>query len=95
MAFGYIHLVMLNRTQAKRLRDAPVLDTPNKIALAMKLSGVTQMEIADATGIPQPYVSRIRNGRYSRLPGETMRTLAGYFGVHIEDLFPSREEATS
>lgn len=86
---------MLTRAQAKQLRDAPILDTPNKIALAMKLTGVTQVQIAEGTGFPQSYISRLRNGRYSRLPGETMRRLAQYFGVHIEDLFPSREAVAS
>lgn len=82
---------MLTPDQLANLRQAPLEKAPNKIAMAMELASVTQLQIEAATRIPQSYVSRIRRGRYSRLPGETMRTLADYFGCQIEDLFPARE----
>lgn len=87
----------LTPAQVARLRRAPVSDTPNKVALAMKLAAVTQDEIAAATDFDQTYISRIKNGRYSSrgLPGETMRTMAEYFGCQIEDLFPAREAIAS
>lgn len=97
MVSRYIAPVMLTHSQAARLRKAPLLDMPNKIALAMKLAGVTQLQIAAATGIPQGYISKIRNGRYSSrgLPTATASRLATFFGVQIEDLFPSREAVAS
>lgn len=86
---------MLTRAQVTQLKRGIPLPTPNNIALAMKLADVTQVQIAEATGLQQSYISRIMRGRYSRLPGETMRTLATFFGCAIEDLFPAREEMAS
>jgi transcriptional regulator with XRE-family HTH domain len=82
---------MLNRAQVTKLRRAPLLDTPNKIALAMKLADVTQVEVAAGVGLTQASVSRIRNGHYEDLPFGTVQSFAHYFGCSIEDLFPSRE----
>lgn len=67
----------------------------NRIARAMELAGVTQVQVAERTGFTQSYVSRVLNGRYSALPGETMRTFADVFGCAIEDLFPAREAVAS
>lgn len=61
----------------------------------MELADVTQVQLQAATGFTQSYISRIKNGRYADLPGETMRTLAEYFGCPIEDLFPAREAIAS
>lgn len=83
---------MLTRAQVAELKKAPMLDTPNKLALAMKLSEVTQIDVAAATGFTQSYISRIKRGMCPKLPGETERTLAEYFGVQRDDLFPAREE---
>ena len=55
----------------------------------MDMANVTQVQLANKTGFTQSYISRILNGRYSDLPGETMRTLADSFGCAMEDLFPS------
>lgn len=78
-----------------RLRKAPLLDTPNKMALAMKLAGVTQVEVAAGVGLTQASVSRIKSGNYVDLPLSTLRKLSDYFGCQIEDLFPSREAVAS
>jgi hypothetical protein len=87
---------MLTPEQLAYLRQAPLGTAPNRIALAMAITRATQMQMQAATGIPQTYISRMKNGRYSsRLPGETMRTLANYFGCQIEDLFPAREPETA
>lgn len=88
---------MLSRAQLLKLRRTPLDGAPNRIAIAMDLADVTQLDIQAGTGIPQSYVSRIKRGAYSQrgLPGGTMSTLAGYFGCQIEDLFPSREAVAS
>jgi hypothetical protein len=39
----------------------------------------------------QSYISKLQNGYYSALPGETMRVFARLYGCAIEDLFPLRE----
>jgi transcriptional regulator with XRE-family HTH domain len=80
---------MLNRTKVAQLRKAPMLDTPNKIALAMKLARVTQVEVAAGVGLTQASVSRIKCGDYVDLPLSTLRNFAAFFGCHIEDLFPA------
>ncbi len=61
----------------------------------MDLTGVTQVQVASGTGLTQSYVSRIKNGLYADLPGETLHAFAEYFGCQIEDLFPSREAVAS
>lgn len=86
---------MLSRTKVAQLRKAPLLDTPNKVALAMKLAGVTQVEVAAGVGLTQASVSRIRNGHYIDLPLGTLRRLACYFGCQIDDLFPASESAVA
>lgn len=85
---------MLTKDQVEALRRSRTR-TRNKVAKAKDLAGATQVQIADGTGLTQSYVSRIENGRYSDLPGETMRVLADYFGCQIEDLFPAREAVAS
>ena len=81
---------MLTKKQVDQLKRSAGR-TKNRVALAMELADVTQVQVADKTGFTQSYVSRVQNGHYSALPGETMRTFAAYFGCSIEDLFPARE----
>lgn len=78
---------MLTAEQRDTLRNAPAPNR-NRLALAMELAGVTQLDVEAGTGFKQSYVSRIANGRYTDLPGETMRAFATFFGCYIEDLFP-------
>ena len=85
---------MLSRKQLARLRAARV-DGPNKVKKAIELAGVTQEQVADGIGASQPHVSEIANGNYRRLPFETTRSLAQFFGCTIEDLFPAREAVAS
>ena len=56
----------------------------------MLLQGVTQAGLAASIDLTQPYISAIVNGRYRRLPVETTRRFADFFGCQIEDLFPPR-----
>ncbi len=67
----------------------------NRVKQAMDMAGLTQVQVAEKTGLTQPQISRIQNGHYSDLPGETMRTLADLFKCSIEDLFPAREALAS
>jgi len=61
----------------------------------MELAAVTQVQIAERIGLTQSYISKVKNGDYTDLPGETMRAFAEYFGCAIEDLFPAREAVAS
>jgi transcriptional regulator with XRE-family HTH domain len=83
---------MLSREQLRKLRATP-LEGANKIARAMELAEVTQVQVAEGTSLTQSYVSRVARGLYERLPGETMREFAEFFGCTIEDLFPARDAA--
>ena len=81
---------MLDQKQIKKLRAARVSE-PNKLKKAIELAGVTQEQVAAGIRSSQPHVTEIANGNYSKLPLETARSLAKFFGCAIEDLFPARE----
>jgi transcriptional regulator with XRE-family HTH domain len=81
---------VLDPQQVEELRRTKP-DGRNRVAQAMQLASVTQVQIAERTGFTQSYISRIQSGQYGDLPGETMRTFAQFFGCTIEDLFPARE----
>jgi len=81
---------MLNKRQLQTLRDTKPT-TGNRIRIAKQLAGTTQVEIAKATGYPQPYVSAVEAGDYAKIPLETARRFAQFFGATIEDLFPAQE----
>lgn len=82
---------MLSQAQIRELRKAP--GAPNRLRRAMQMAGVTQVQVAEATGSTQSHIAEISNGNYSRLPLETARALASTFGCSIEDLFPAPQEA--
>ena|SRR6185436_1150036 len=67
----------------------------NRLPKAMELAKLTQVQLAEQTGLTQSYISRLKNGQYSDIPGSTMRLLADVFGVTIEELFPAREAVAS
>lgn len=69
--------------------------TRNRLGRAKELAGLTQVQIAEKTGFTQSYVSKVENGEYSDLPGETMRAFAELFGCAMEDLFPAREAVSA
>ena len=85
---------MLTKYQLAALRRSRVSGR-NRLGKALDLSGLTQEQVAARTGFTQSYISRIKQGRYSDLPGETMRTFSALFGCSIEELFPSREAVAS
>ena len=91
--YRYI-LIMLSKGQIESLKRSRPRGR-NRLAKAMDFTNVTQVQIAEKTGFTQAYVSRVINGRYSDLPGETMRKFADFFGCAIEDLFPAREAVAS
>lgn len=84
---------MLTPKQIEVLRESPL--APNRVKVAMRLAGLTQVEVAAKLGITQSHVSEIANGNYSSLPLDTARKFATFFGCLIEDLFPSREAVAS
>jgi len=81
---------MLSEQQLAALRMAVV--EPNRLRVAMALVPVTQVQLAEALGVEQSYISKIVNGRYSRMSLEVAQKLAAYFGCTTDDLFPARAE---
>ncbi|MDP1570371.1 MAG: helix-turn-helix transcriptional regulator [Vicinamibacterales bacterium] len=87
---------MLDAAQIESLRDVPIdQDSPNRVAAAIKLLGVTQRAVATELGMTDAQMSDLCRGRYRAIRLETARRLAAYFGCSIEDLFPSREGAVA
>ena len=62
---------------------------PTVSEILMKLmsrQGLTDNELADRVGIPQPTISRIRNGDSRDPRDSTLRPLAQYFGLSVSQL---------
>ena len=76
---------MLTKQQLAILRVEPGV---NRVAKAISLTGVTQLTVAEALGLPQPYVSDVARQRYRTITVEKGRKFANYFGCCIDDLFP-------
>ena len=67
---------MLTEQQLAILRSAP---STNRVAKAISVAGVTQVTVADAVGLPQPYVSNVARpavpDHYRRERAEVRRLL--------------------
>jgi DNA-binding XRE family transcriptional regulator len=81
----------MTRGQVERLRREGRASR-NRLALAIEIESTTQVKLADAIGLTQPYISKLANGQYDDIPLETSRALADFFGCSIEDLFPAKAE---
>lgn len=81
----------LTARQRKELRETAT--TGNRVAKAIELSGVTQLDIAATTGLPQPYISDVARSRYQTITVDNARKLAEFFGCSIEELFPVKADA--
>ena len=80
---------MLTKQQLAMLRTET---GTNRVARAIDLAGVTQVTVAEALGLPQPYVSDVARRRYKTITVENARKFAQFFGCSIEDLFPPGDE---
>lgn len=85
--------VKLTAKQLRELRDSHT--EGNRVGRAIDLADVTQLDVAGATGLPQPYISDVARNRYSTITVENAHKFAEYFGCQIEDLFPAREAVAS
>lgn len=86
---------VLSEPHLKRLRETPVSEGGNRVALAIALAETTQLVVAAGTGLPQPYISDVSRNRYQTITVENARKFADYFGCSIEELFPAREAVAS
>ena len=52
---------------------------PKDLVLAIKASGLTQKQIEEATGIPQPTVSKIERGEVADVMSRSYRALLALY----------------
>lgn len=84
----------MTRKQLNELRASPARNG-NRIGEACYLCRISQSDLARAIGLAPQYVSDVKQGRIPNIGIETARKFADYFGCHIEDLFPARDEAVA
>ena len=80
---------MLTEPQLAVLRASP---PTKRVATAISLAGVTQVAVAKAIGVPQPYVSDVARGRYPTITVASAHKFVRFFGCSIDDLFPPPDE---
>lgn len=56
------------------------------LTMLMVRAGLSDNELADRTGIPQPTISRIKNGNSRDPRDSTLRPLAEYFRLSVSQL---------
>lgn len=84
----------LSKNALRELRETSTRKG-NRVARAIELAGVTQLDIEAATGLTQPYISDVARNRYPTITVDNARKFAEFFGCTIEDLFPAREAVAS
>ncbi len=77
---------ILTQKKLSELREA--IGEGNRVAKAIELAEVTQLDVQEATGLPQSYISDVARNRYRTITVDNAGKFAGYFGCLIEDLFP-------
>lgn len=82
----------VTKAQLAELRRADFAQTGNRVERARQLLAVTQVDIAEATGLDQAYVSKVCRGAIRKVTTESAHKFAAFFGVQIEDLFPVKQE---
>lgn len=85
----------LKPEQIEALRGTPLGSMPNRLEVALAMAQAKQSDIVAAypDALTHPTVSRIINGRVSRVDVQLCHLFADFFGCQIEDLFPARDEA--
>jgi DNA-binding XRE family transcriptional regulator len=66
------------------------LDAPTPLAFWRKHRGMTQVQLAEAAGISQPYLAQLENGQREAM-GSVYARLARRLGVRIDDLLVDEE----
>jgi len=61
------------------------------VALRMK-QGLTQKALCDKTGLPQPHVSRLENGRVPNPDLATLQSLSAALGVGLDELVATLQQ---
>jgi DNA-binding XRE family transcriptional regulator len=85
----------LTKEQIAELRQHQVGVGVNRVQIARRLAGLTQVALAEQLGMTQSSLSDLERSRYSDTTVSTAARIAHHFGCSIEDLFPSREAVAS
>lgn len=81
----------LTPDQLTALRSVPLGTMPNKVRIAIAMTGVQQTDIVDATTLLASQVSNAATGR-GVISVEIAREISRFFGCSIEDLFPAGDD---
>jgi len=80
---------MLNRPLTKiHLASLRRQKKGNRLALALKLVGISQDELSYELRIARSYISDVAGNRYRTITVENAHRFAAFFEVAIADLFP-------
>jgi len=83
----------LTDAQIEELANTPVGSTGNRLARAIEMLGVRQIDVAEATGLAQPYISDVVRGRHETITVENAHKFARFTGADIKILFPEKAVA--
>ena len=64
------------------------------IALRMRC-GLTQKSLCEASGLPQPHISRLENGKVPNPDGATLKKLAAAMGVSMDDVMTAIQQGVT
>jgi len=81
----------LTSKQLAALRSSTASPAGNRLQVAAEMAGMTQVRVAEAAGVTQPYVSAVMRGLHQTITVDNARKFADVFGCSIEDLFPAKE----
>lgn len=82
---------MLSKKQLGQLRRTP-LNGRNKLLVARKLAGLTQVQLAAILGdTTQPQISDDEAGKYVVMSLDKARAYARVLGCTVDDIFPARQ----
>jgi len=88
---SYTHMA-LSPYQLRELRRSPIGPSGNRVAKAMELLKLRQVDVAAAIKVAQPYVSDVARGRSQTITLENAYKFAAFFGTTVEELFPMKTE---
>jgi transcriptional regulator with XRE-family HTH domain len=83
----------LTDEQLAELEQTPIGPTGNRLAAAIEMLGARQVDVAEATGLAQPYVSDVVRGRHSTITVENAHKFSRFTGADIKVLFPEKAVA--
>jgi transcriptional regulator with XRE-family HTH domain len=81
----------LSKLQLSKLRAEPAGESGNRLQVAMDMLNLTQAQLAEQTGLAQPYISDVCRGRHSTITVDNAYRFTEFFSCSIEDLFPSKQ----